>query len=626
MIESESAGTALSIDPTSADSEHLLIEAAWGLGEAVGSGAITPNSFVVDKRTCNVIQYAEATTHRILQSAESGGVEWRNLAPKPRPPVLTDTQIRQLSELIVKIEENYGSPQEVEWAYAHSRFHILQSRPVTTAYPVSGNLPTLSTRLVSSTILAGGGRAAYFYPHFCIAHMYSVEHDQWPLSVPSVADFKNHYVRWHTVPTTYEDFEGYLNRFVDDETLVARLETYITSIRDAVVSALSSSNVAELSSRNLGELAYRYYAGFEDLLRAAGTVRCVDRAMVPRLRALFQGSADVDELVRLASVDANPSFVGQEYRALLKLAITADQERLDSSSSYIISEIESIMRDYCWSSCGYYDEPARSRLDYLAKIQDLLGRDPSRLLSTMNERVADEIGKREDVFADLDPQSRMLTELARSSSRLKDYFKYSINKIIYFSDSLFSEIGRRVNLDGTIIKDLAPGEIPSLLQGDRINWEAIEDRMRHNIIVSSPGQFDMLIGRDAAIFQNQYLTVRPSSTNSYRGRVASRGYGWGRIRVVLTRSDLGKVADGDVVVVSNITPDLMPILHQGVSIVAEEGGVTSHAAVVSREFGLPCVVGIVNATSLFRDGDFAEVDAEGGTVTLIERSRASYTA
>ncbi len=99
-----------------------------------------------------------------------------------------------------------------------------------------------------------------------------------------------------------------------------------------------------------------------------------------------------------------------------------------------------------------------------------------------------------------------------------------------------------------------------------------------------------------------------------KGQVASIGVGTvtGTARLILETDDLPKMKQGDILIATMTTPNLVPAMRKAAAIVTDEGGVTCHAAIVSRELGLPCIIGTDNATVLFKDGDLVEVDAKKG--------------
>ncbi|GEM_PF-6079371 len=98
------------------------------------------------------------------------------------------------------------------------------------------------------------------------------------------------------------------------------------------------------------------------------------------------------------------------------------------------------------------------------------------------------------------------------------------------------------------------------------------------------------------------------------GSVANKGNATGRVTIVISSADFSKVQKGDVVVASMTRPEFAPIFPLCAAIVTNEGGVTCHAAIISRELKIPCVIGTRIATQVFKDGDVVEVDADKGVV------------
>src|SRR3989338_2200353 len=134
MIPSEVSGTAFSVHPITENPNQIIIEAGFGLGEAVVSGLITPDSYVVDKESRTILTKNVQTQLRALvQAKDASGNEWIPLAePKASSQKLDDDGILALSDLIIKIENQYGFPCDIEWARENGQFYILQSRPITT--------------------------------------------------------------------------------------------------------------------------------------------------------------------------------------------------------------------------------------------------------------------------------------------------------------------------------------------------------------------------------------------------------------------------------------------------------------------------------------------------------------
>ncbi|MEM3568865.1 MAG: phosphoenolpyruvate synthase [Candidatus Jordarchaeales archaeon] len=134
MVDAKAAGVMFSIHPVTGDKNRILIEASWGLGEAVVSGAVTPDTYIVDKKTFEILEKQIATKKvehiRDPKTGKTIHVE----VPKERQnvPALTDEEIKALARYARQIEQHYGTPQDMEWAIdKDGRIFILQARPET---------------------------------------------------------------------------------------------------------------------------------------------------------------------------------------------------------------------------------------------------------------------------------------------------------------------------------------------------------------------------------------------------------------------------------------------------------------------------------------------------------------
>lgn len=131
MVNSEAAGIAFSVHPVTEDHNQMIIEAGFGLGEAVVSGEITPDSYVVTKDPRKILDKNIITQKKGLFRKAGGGNEWRE-TKNGAEQVLSGDEILKLSETVVTIENHYGSPQDIEWAKEGDDIYITQSRPITT--------------------------------------------------------------------------------------------------------------------------------------------------------------------------------------------------------------------------------------------------------------------------------------------------------------------------------------------------------------------------------------------------------------------------------------------------------------------------------------------------------------
>lgn len=135
QIASEISGVAFSLNPNNNDYDEAVINSNFGLGESIVSGLVTPDSFVVNKVTHQIVEKQLATKEYVLVSKDGGGMEESTLAD-PKVASLTDAQIIALTELITNVEAHYNLPMDIEWAYADGELYLLQVRPITTYVPL----------------------------------------------------------------------------------------------------------------------------------------------------------------------------------------------------------------------------------------------------------------------------------------------------------------------------------------------------------------------------------------------------------------------------------------------------------------------------------------------------------
>jgi len=136
MIQSEVSGILFTANPITGNRDEVVINASWGLGEAIVSGLVTPDTITVRKSDGSIVSRQIAAKERMIDYAREGGTAERATPVERREvPALSDDQVSELVALGQQIEGHYGMPQDIEWAYAQGRFYILQSRAITTLAP-----------------------------------------------------------------------------------------------------------------------------------------------------------------------------------------------------------------------------------------------------------------------------------------------------------------------------------------------------------------------------------------------------------------------------------------------------------------------------------------------------------
>ena len=131
MVNAEAAGILFTANPISGKRDEIIINASWGLGEAVVGGTVTPDALTLDKATGKIIR-RETAKKLIMTVRTADGTEEENVpVAMQERPVLSDTQAAELVRISREIEDLYQMPMDIEWAYADEEFAILQARPIT---------------------------------------------------------------------------------------------------------------------------------------------------------------------------------------------------------------------------------------------------------------------------------------------------------------------------------------------------------------------------------------------------------------------------------------------------------------------------------------------------------------
>ncbi|HSB65733.1 MAG TPA: PEP/pyruvate-binding domain-containing protein, partial [Anaerolineales bacterium] len=133
MIPSEVSGIMFTANPVDGDRDVAVINASWGLGEAIVSGLVTPDTLNLNKLSGEILVRQIASKECAIQYSEDGGIITVQTPPEYQGiPALNDQQAQELVALGRKIEAHYGAPQDIEWACFHGQWFVLQARPITT--------------------------------------------------------------------------------------------------------------------------------------------------------------------------------------------------------------------------------------------------------------------------------------------------------------------------------------------------------------------------------------------------------------------------------------------------------------------------------------------------------------
>ena len=270
----------------------------------------------------------------------------------------------------------------------------------------------------------------------------------------------------------------------------------------------------------------------------------------------------------------------------------------------------SVYRDFLWVPCIDIHMKEWSREDF------------SRHMSNLKNDGKYKMPYEEAVEAlKLNDEERILVDIAKKLTYIKDFKDDSKRRCIYLEKNIYREIAKRMGITLEESSYLRWSEIIKFLDtGKKVPTRLIRDRMEGFVSYYNENRV-LVCGVGAEIKK----VIRKFEIKAYekalpriRGTIASQGFAKGTAVIIRTIEDLQKVKEGDVLITFMTHPDYVPAMQKASAIVTDEGGITCHAAIVSREFGLPCIVGAESATQTFKDGDVVEVNANEGYVTKID--------
>jgi len=343
----------------------------------------------------------------------------------------------------------------------------------------------------------------------------------------------------------------------------------------------------------------------------------------------------------LLTTPEKPSFVDQEAGESLKIALIIKKDRaaknifLQNDSASVISELNKIERTlknkilshykkYRWLHYTY--EGPVLALDYFIQIwQELIKEDKiANLIKKNDGRLIKVIKARADLFKRLDfsKKERQLFNIAKDIVWLKGWRKDCMYFGAYVLDKIAVEIGRRLNLSLKQVRMFCDWEITDALLKNKFNPDELNRRREFSVIYSiSDGWPKIYSGNNGKKYLAglKFEKEKIVKAEQLTGVCACPGKAKGVVKIVESVEDIKKMNKGDILLSETTYPALLPAMKIAGAIITNIGGLTCHAAIVSRELGIPCVIGTKIATKVLRDGDLVEVDADKGVVRIIKK-------
>ncbi len=325
-----------------------------------------------------------------------------------------------------------------------------------------------------------------------------------------------------------------------------------------------------------------------------------------------QGSLRFNEVFAQVTAPVHQSFVNQAEIDLLKIILKQSKESL---SSY--------QKRYFWLKNNYYSSHILS-LDYFKKEIESwkngkkdLGQELQRVrgIPLLNKQTKKILFQK----FELSKLLRTLITISEDFTYWQDERKKSTYLNIYIGSKILEEICRRTGFALDELKYAVAPEIGSIIRKQFPSRKELATRSRNSVFVMSREGYIVKTGNEAEKLR-EIITPkgRQQILSDFRGLAASTGKASGPVKIIMSATEINKVKAGDILVAVMTRPDYIMGMKKAAAIVTNEGGITSHAAIVSRELGIPCIIGTKIATKVLKDGDLVEVNANHGWVRKIK--------
>ncbi len=286
--------------------------------------------------------------------------------------------------------------------------------------------------------------------------------------------------------------------------------------------------------------------------------------------------------------------------------------------------LEQYREKYYWTMNNY----VRAHVRTIEEIKEDVaswkgsGKDLEGVLDELTETPKRNQKAKEELFSkhEFSAHLQALLKMSEDFTWWQDERKKATYLNIDMGQKLLAEISDRIDYNADDIKYANETEIASLILEQKPSLQVLKERRSMSAFVWTREGYSVLVGDEARELREHLLGGEThDEVDDIRGLSASTGKAKGVVRVVNSSTEINKVNDGDILVAVMTRPDYVPAMKKAAAIVTDEGGITSHAAIVSRELGIPCIIGTKVATSVFKDGDLVQVNANHGWVRKVQK-------
>jgi phosphohistidine swiveling domain-containing protein len=312
----------------------------------------------------------------------------------------------------------------------------------------------------------------------------------------------------------------------------------------------------------------------------------------------------------------------KEEQDLIRIAKLAKEQGIaEGITDEIKAELEKHSKEFYFISNDYEKVPFLDAAYFERKLKELLKHDPGELEKKKQQAFE---AQKQEIQSIINKHN-----LNKDSIRRLDFFNWltlyrdqrkKYNQISnYFLIKTADLIAEKNNIENILAYMLLQPEVADVVKkGVSHMLDELKQRLNNGVFCAAYHE-EWHISDDRA---PRYWQIVESTIakKDLKGTVACKGVGKGKIKIVLTQDDFSKFNQGDILVAHMTRPEYVPLMKIASAILTDEGGLTCHAAIVSRELDVPCIVGTQVATTALNDNDEVEVDADNGTIKVLGRA------
>lgn len=320
------------------------------------------------------------------------------------------------------------------------------------------------------------------------------------------------------------------------------------------------------------------------------------------------------EICKKLSLPSHQSYVGKEEIDIIKAALKKRSGK---------SDIKKLRDKYWWISLGWENMEPYDEKYFIKKISAYKkDKKINEKLKHFQNHAGDIRKDRQKIIKQyhLSEDITYWLDIVDKYALFHDARKEAQMISTYVTQVILVEIARRYRLNPRDLEWLWHHEMAEILDGKPMDKNIIKKRKAMTFIGITRKGSVWLEGDAAMKEKEKYFPENQKKVNEIKGVVANKG----RVRACVKvcagyRDALEKIKKGDILVCGMTTPEYVPAMKKAAAIITDEGGITCHAAIISRELNIPCIVSTKIATSAFRDGDLVDVDANKGIIKIIKR-------